>query len=110
MIEEAKNKSFYKEVQLARLRWVTFLLLVLVATIVLMMRKPVENIVPKIIHTTENMFDKVHHFIEKDLKWNPIKIETHLQNVLDQLKAKESPFFDPPLMNDTRFEIDKYRD
>lgn len=64
--------------QISKLRWVTFILLVLVSAIILMMRKPIENAVPVIVEPIENVFEKVHHFVEKDLKWNPIKIETHL--------------------------------
>ena len=102
--------SEYKEAQLTRLRWVTFILLVIVVLIVMMTRKPVENLVPSIPRPMDNVHDRMEIFIDKDLKWNPIRIETHIQNVLNQLKEVESPYFKPALLNDTRFEIDKYRD
>ena len=68
-----------------------------------MTSKPSNVLAPAIIRPSENVFDKLQIFVDKDLKWNPIKIETHLLNVLDQMKEIESPYFSPPLLNDTRF-------
>lgn len=68
----------YKEAQLSRLRWVTFGLLVIVVLIVLMTRKQVDNSVPQVPRQVIKPFDTLKIFEDKDLKWNPIKVETHL--------------------------------